>query len=111
MKRTTTISRSALARTVVVARLRKLLRPCLFFMALLAFLTPAAPLAAQANIGVVIADFNHDGIPDVLTASMQSSFTLSFGSVPYGTFNPVARNVPYPAGCVNFVNNSVAVGD
>jgi len=112
MKRTTTISRSALARTVVVARLRKFSRSYLFiFMGLLAFLMPATPLAAQANIGVVIADFNHDGIPDVLTASTQSSFILSFGSVPYGTFNPVARNVPYPAGCVNFVNNSVVVGD
>ena len=64
MKRTTTIRRSALARCVVVARLRKLLYGALGALALL--LGAALPLAAQTNAnGIIAADFNHDGIPDV----------------------------------------------
>jgi hypothetical protein len=112
MKRTTTIRRSALARCVVVARLRKLLSAG----AALAFLL-ALPASAQDQLPptdkqLVVADFNHDGIPDALIPSPASGgFTLSFGSVPYGTFNPVSKLVPYPSGCTRVVPNGVVVGD
>jgi Bacterial Ig-like domain (group 3)/FG-GAP-like repeat len=113
MKRTTTIRRSALARCVVVARLRKLLSAGAAAFSLLL----ALPAAAQDQLPptdkqLIVADFNHDGIPDALIPSPASGgFTLSFGSVPYGTFNPVSKLVSYPSGCTRVVPNGVVVGD
>ena len=62
--------------------------------------------------GLIVADFNQDGIPDVLVpAAPGAAFTLSFGSVPYGSFAPLSRLVAYPAGCFAVVPGGVAVGD
>jgi len=90
----------------VVARLRLLLG--------LALLWAVVPVAAQIPLGngMAVADFNNDGIPDVLLQSTQtSSFTLSFGAVPYGTFSPTARTLLYPAGCTNVVRGATVIGD
>jgi hypothetical protein len=116
MKRSTTIRRSALARSVVVARLRKLASVAFgaLLLALPAAALPAGPpppvTSLASNNGFIVADFNHDGIPDALTPAV-NSFTISFGAVPYGTFSPVAKTVPYPALCANYLNNSLVVGD
>jgi hypothetical protein len=114
MKRTTTIRRSALARCVVVPRLRKLLSAGVAAFALLLAL-PASALPSgppPAANQMIVADFNHDGIPDALVPSSSGSyFTLSLGSVPYGTFSPVAKLVPYPSGCTALVPQGVVVGD
>ncbi len=113
MKRTTTIFRSTHARTLVVARLRALAdRGAVFLAMLLVCLGAALSAKAQNPIGVLIADFNHDGIPDVMTPAGQAgNLTISFGAAPYGTFNGAATQVPYPQACKSVIQGAVAVGD
>jgi hypothetical protein len=114
MKRNTTISRSAIARTIVVSRLRRLADTALFlFLAMLLFWSGAA-LAQTAPTfnSMILADFNHDGIPDVLTPSATAgNFNIAFGAVPYGTFSSNAVLVPYPANCSSSPGPNVSVGD
>jgi hypothetical protein len=59
-----------------------------------------------------IADFNNDGIPDVLIQSTTApTATITFGSVPYGTFSGATKGVTFPAGCTSLAQGSVLVGD
>jgi len=115
MKKTTTITGLALARTVAAARSRELAR--LFLAMLLVCLAPAlhaqtSPNNTSLSSGMLVADFNHDGIPDVLVNSpATASLTLSMGSVPYGTFSAVAKYIPYPAGCAMLVGGASVSGD
>jgi len=63
-------------------------------------LAAAARGDAQTPQPMVLADFNHDGIPDALVVSTTGpTATIAFGSVPYGTFNAAAKAVTFPAGC------------
>ena len=70
----------------------------------------AAPPTPQP---VIVADFNHDGIPDVLAESTGTpTATIAFGAVPYGTFSPGAKVVTFPAGCTSaFAQGSLVAGD
>ncbi len=107
MKRATTNFRSVLARTLVVAGLR---------LALVALpFGSASPLFAQGNTSspkMILADFNHDGIPDLLTPSLQTTgFTISFGAVPYGTFSTASALAPYPVGCSGTAIPNFAAAD
>jgi hypothetical protein len=115
MKMTTTISRSVLARTVAASRLHNLASRTLAALLILFMgLTLAAPLHAQltSNPSVQIADFNGDGIPDILVPSPSTgSFTLTFGAVPFGSFSAISKAVPYPANCTSPVAGGLAVGD
>jgi hypothetical protein len=68
--------------------------------------------AAQASLPVIVADFNHDGIPDTLVLSATApTATLAFGAVPYGTFSANAKLVTFPGGCTSLPQGSVVVGD
>ncbi len=116
MTKTNTILRSSVARTIVGSRHRSIgtLATLLFVGSLIALMGFATDAAAQSSSspGLFIADFNHDGVPDVLVPSpATSSFTLNFGSVPFGTFSATARSVPYPAGCTAVVAGDTVVAD
>ena len=115
MKKTTSITGLALARTVAAARSREVAG--FFFATLLMGSAPA--LHAQTSLnnnslsnGMLVADFNHDGIPDVLVNSgATGSLTLSMGSVPYGSFSATAKFIPYPAGCAMVAGGASVIGD
>ncbi len=113
MKKAETISRPPLAQTSArtVAALRLLIMAALFLLAVGIGFSPAAE-AQNAGSGILLGDFNNDGIPDALVPSPSTrSFTLSFGTVPFGTFNPVARSVPYPNNCNAVQPGETVVGD
>jgi hypothetical protein len=68
-----------------------------------------APPAAQP---IIVADFNHDGIPDALIESTNApTATIVFGSVPYGSFGGNSKGVTFPAGCAAPLSGAVVVGD
>ncbi len=72
-------------------------------------LAQTAPPTSQP---VIVADFNHDGIPDALVLSTTTpTATIAFGSVPYGTFAAGSKGVTFPAACTTLPTGSVAVGD
>jgi hypothetical protein len=72
-------------------------------------LAQTAPPTSQP---VIVADFNHDGIPDALVLSTTTpTATIAFGSVPYGTFAVGSKGVTFPAACTTLPAGSVAVGD
>jgi hypothetical protein len=73
----------------------------------------AAPARAQAPaFPAIVADFNQDGIPDVLLPSMATpTATIAFGSVPYGTFNPTGKAFTLPAACTGPAAGAILVGD
>ena len=74
------------------------------------FAVPAAQ--AQTSLPVIVADFNHDGIPDALVLSSTGpSATIVFGSVPYGSFAANGQTVTFPAVCGALPQSSVLVGD
>src|SRR5580698_11648948 len=90
MKTTTTISRFVPQRILAVARLRQLAGRTLFGCTLLGLVASVSPAqtATNSTSGVIVADFNHDGIPDTLVATPQyQGFTITFGAAPYGSFN------------------------
>ena len=61
---------------------------------------------------VIVADFNHDGIPDVLIPSNNSpTATVSLGTLPGGSFNGTSRAVTLPAVCTQTAQGSMVVGD
>lgn len=74
---------------------------------------PAMQAQQAVSLPVVIADFNHDGLPDVLTFSTTApAATIVFGSVPYGTFSSSAKAVTFPAACTTpFSQGQVVAGD
>jgi len=115
MKKTTTITGLALARTVAAARSREIAG--FFFAMLLMCSAPAGHAQTSLNNnslsnGMLVADFNHDGIPDALVNSpTTSSLTVSMGGVPYGTFSATAKFIPYPTGCAMLVSGASVVGD
>jgi len=115
MKKTTTITGLALAKTIAAARSRGLAG--FFFTMLLtcsalALHAQTSPNNTSLSNGMLVADFNHDGIPDVLVNSpTTSSFTLSMGSVPYGSFSAAAKYIPYPAGCAMLAGAASVTGD
>lgn len=81
----------------------------------LGVLAVPAPLANAQQTAtpqpVILADFNHDGIPDALVISTTSPIaTIAFGSVPYGTFSAQAKAISFP-GCSSLPQGSVLVGD
>ncbi len=66
----------------------------------------------QAGLPVIVADFNHDGIPDALVpAASGATATLAFGSVPYGGFSSTGRAVVFPSACTSFVADSGNAGN
>lgn len=73
----------------------------------------SAPAARGAtSLTVIVADFNHDGIPDVLVpASSGASATIAFGSVPYGSFSSNATAVTFPSACTGFVADAGNYGN
>lgn len=86
-------------------------RAAVLWLALAAIATCVPVLQAQ-TLPVSIADFNHDGIPDVLVQSITTpTATIVFGSVPYGSFNGSAKAVNFPAPCTFLGQGSVLVGD
>ena len=61
---------------------------------------------------ILVADFNHDGIPDALVLSTTApTATIAFGTVPYGTFGTGSRIVTFPSGCTSLPQGSVLTGD
>ena len=116
MMMSTSISRSKpmLSKTQAQPRGR-VAKTAIACLALLACLFANARLRAQAAatpVPVLVADFNHDGIPDVLVESSTTpTATIAFGSVPYGTFSGSAKAVTFPAACTSFSTNSLLVGD
>ena len=70
------------------------------------------PVLQAQTLPITVADFNHDGIPDVLVLSATTpTATIAFGSVPYGTFSGSAKAVTFPAPCTSLGQGSVLVGD
>ena len=98
-----TFSRSRLCSTVIAA-------VCLAVIA-----SPWTSAKAQQTSTpqqVIVSDFNHDGIPDVLTSSTTvATATIAFGTVPYGTFSAGAKVVTFPAACTAFPLGSLLTGD
>ena len=114
MKTTKTISGQALTRAIVGSRLRQQLYGGFAALFLLAVLCVAPALEAQltSSPNILLADFNGDGIPDVLVPSPATgSFTITFGAVPFGTFSAVSKSVPYPANCTTVLTGRIAIGD
>lgn len=95
-----TTSRHKTTQTIAAPRLRGL-AAWLSLVILLCLGLSTAPVAhSQTSLPVVIADFNHDGIPDVLVPSNSGpTATIAFGTVPFGTFSTNARGVSFPAAC------------
>src|ERR1700749_2375537 len=113
MKKTTTITGQPLARTVAAGPARGLAG----FFCGAALLCSAPSLHAQTSLnntslsnGMLVADFNHDGIPDVLVNSpTTSSLTLSVGAFPCGSFSAAAKYLPSPAGCGALVGSASSI--
>jgi hypothetical protein len=109
-------SRYKTTRTIAPLRLRRLAARLSLSFAL-CFGIAASPAAhAQTNLPVVIADFNHDGIPDVLVPSDNGpTATIAFGTTPFGTFSSNPRAVNFPAACTGFFPDlsvgQIIVGD
>jgi hypothetical protein len=103
MQTPSTTSRYQTTQPTAPARLRRLAAwLCLCFaLCLDIFASPAAH--AQTNLPVVIADFNHDGIPDVLVPTDSGpAATIAFGTTPFGTFSSNPRVVNFPTACSGF---------
>ena len=80
---------------------------CLLVLATAPGLVPHSD-AQATNLQVITADFNYDGIPDVLTltqpaagSTVPPTATIAFGAVPYGTFSK-ATAVSFPSTCASF---------
>ena len=68
-----------------------------------------AQATTPVSLPVLVADFNHDGIPDVLAISTTSpTATIAFGSVPFGTFSPSVKVVSFPSPCTS-LSSSVSL--
>ena len=98
-----TILRTATMRRAIRARVRGL--ACGVWLAALAGSAAALPSGpGSTSLPVIVADFNHDGLPDALVpASSGASATLALGTVPYGSFSSSAKVVTFPSACTGFV--------
>ncbi|RXH55864.1 EF hand domain/PKD domain protein [Granulicella sibirica] len=68
--------------------------------------------ADGTNLPVIVADFNHDGIPDVLIPSSSGpTATVSLGTLPGGSFNGTSRAVTLPSVCTQTAQGSMVTGD
>ena len=78
----------------------------------LAAIAAWGPVLQAQTLPITVADFNHDGLPDVLVQSTTTpTATIVFGSVPYGSFSGSAKGVTFPAACTSLGQGSVLVGD
>jgi hypothetical protein len=92
----------------ILGSLRRLLA---FVLGALWICATAPGQATQSGVPLLVADFNHDGIPDVLIPSTtNATATVSLGSVPYGTFG-VAKGVTFPAACGSLTLGSLVAAD
>jgi hypothetical protein len=88
---------------------------CALMMTLAGAIASSAQTTQSTSLPVILADFNHDGLPDALVPSDNGpSATLAFGTTPYGTFsNP--KGVTFPAACIglfpNLSTGQLLVGD
>jgi Bacterial Ig-like domain (group 3)/FG-GAP-like repeat len=101
------------AQTAANARLRRFCRRIMAFIALVILAVSSAPVLAQTSgYPIIIADFNHDGIPDALLPSTTApTATIAFGTVPYGTFSSSAKGLALPAACSGAAAGALLVGD
>lgn len=95
------------------ANSRKVRGPIAAAALMAALLCVRATQAQTTALPAIVADFNHDGIPDVLVpSSTTATATIAFGAVPYGTFTTGAKAVTFPAGCsAPFTQGSLVVAD
>ena len=80
----------------------------------LAAATSMIAKAQQAPVAqpIIMADFNHDGIPDALVMSTTApTATIALGTVPYGTFSATSKVVTFPAACTSLPQGPVLAGD
>ena len=99
----------SIAGALVRARVRTVVG-CLGLGVAVACVVPAR--AQTPGFPAIVADFNQDGIPDVLLPSTTApTATIAFGSVPYGTFNPNAKGLTLPAACTGPAAGAMLVGD
>jgi hypothetical protein len=103
----------ATTRTIAGALLRRWRRPAIAWIVLTIAAWCVVPANAQTpSFPVIVADFNQDGIPDVLLPSTTGpTATIAFGSVPYGTFRANAKAVTLPAACTGSAAGTMLVGD
>jgi hypothetical protein len=113
MTTNSTTSRPGTTRTTADASLRRLRRPAMAWIGLGIVAWCVVPANAQTpSFPAIIADFNQDGIPDVLLPSTTApTATIAFGSVPYGSFSANAKAVTLPAACTGPAAGAMLVGD
>ena len=100
-------------RTIADALVRRLRRAAVGCLGLGVAALCVAPMRAQTpSFPAIVADFNQDGIPDVLLPSTTTpTATIAFGSVPYGTFSASGKAVTLPAACTGPAAGAMLVGD
>ncbi len=113
MTTNSTTSRPGTTRTTADASLRRLRRPAMAWIGLGIVAWCVVPANAQTpSFPAIIADFNQDGIPDVLLPSTTApTATIAFGSVPYGSFSATAKAVTLPPACTGAAAGAMLVGD
>jgi hypothetical protein len=106
-------SRPATTRTIAGALLHRWRRPAMAWIVLGIAAWCVVPANAQTpSFPAIVADFNQDGIPDVLLPSTTGpTATIAFGSVPFGTFSANAKAVTLPAACTGPAAGAMLVGD
>lgn len=113
MKTTSITSRPGTTRTIADALVRRLGRTTGVWFGLGFAAWCITPACAQTpSLPAIVADFNHDGIPDVLLPSTTApTATIAFGSVPYGTFSANPKAVTLPPACTGPAAGAMLVGD
>jgi len=101
------------AQTAANVRPRRFCRRIMAFIASGILAVCSVSLHAQTSgYPIIVADFNHDGIPDALLPSTTApTATIAFGSVPYGTFSSSAKGLALPAPCRGAAASALLVGD
>jgi Bacterial Ig-like domain (group 3)/FG-GAP-like repeat len=99
--------------SIAVVLLRRIRRTAAVWFGLGFVAWSVVPANAQpTSFPAIVADFNQDGIPDVLLPSTTTpTATIAFGSVPYGTFSANAKAVTLPATCTGPAAGGMLVGD
>jgi len=107
------LHRPRTTRTIASARLRSRGRWAKVWIGVgVAALCVSSAAAQTAVLPAIVADFNQDGIPDVLLPSTATpAATIAFGSVPYGTFSANAKAVTLPVACTGPAAGAMLVGD
>ena len=111
MKTNSITSRPGTTRTIADALVRRVRRTAGVWFGLGFTALCIAPACAQTpSFPAIVADFNQDGIPDVLLPSTTTpTATIAFGSIPYGTFSANAKAVTLPAACTGPVAGAMPV--